>query len=595
MIVGAIAPNDRTAARILDRLASSLPTAVSEQSIENGIAIASWTGPGVAIPPRFVGDYACVGDSQGPPVDDEAELAGDFALVARHGGMLRLVRGRFCGRPLYWLRYRDAVVACSRLLPLATLLRGELRLNLDHLFALFDLRLWAYRPPPFEGVACVQGNTVVDVNRSGRVGVRFGTLRVEPELKLPPRELAQRLQAEFRAAVGRQCAGARRIAVFSGGGVDSSNLLSAAVLNERERGAASVIPIAFDYGGIGDDRPHLRALCRHLNVEPLRVASEEGAPYAHLERVIDASAHAVGPASSLFAAMTRARSAGAELTLMGEGAEAVFDSDPAIFAHYLLHSPLRALACAARFRGVNATRWGSVRRLVVGPIARTLVPERVLDARRRLVRWRREKAGGGGAAWAGPRLTAFFRDAPERPVPKAMYSQRERIAQLASAPIPMAVGEHLARWEVATGLAIRRPYLDDRFVQFVGRIPSGALFAGGRERGLLRESMAGAVPDSVRYRTDKARPFQAFEDLFRAMGGSQAVEELVTMRELASLEFVNPDRYRAAFERFAADPSADPSAWSTLWGPLTAEAYLRWFNDFNTAAATSRPAAASVL
>jgi hypothetical protein len=146
----------------------------------------------------------------------------------------------------------------------------------------------------------------------------------------------------------------------------------------------------------------------------------------------------------------------------------------------------------------------------------------------------------------------------------------------------MASGEHLARWEVATGLPIRRAYLDDQYVLFVARIPSGAIFAGARERGLLRESMQGVVPDSVRYRTDKARPFHGFAESFAAAGGIDAVRDLISMEELNRLGIVDRRLYRTCFERFAADPLAHPAGWHSLWGAITAEAYVRWFQRFNT-------------
>ena len=184
--------------------------------------------------------------------------------------------------------------------------------------------------------------------------------------------------------------------------------------------------------------------------------------------------------------------------------------------------------------------------------------------------------------WAGPRYASFLSAQRDYSDPRPVYSQRERIVDLASSDLLMGVRDVYTRWEMASGLAITFPYLDDDYVRFVGRIPSGAIFAGARERGLLRESMEGLVPDSVRYRMDKARGGDAFPELFRAMGGHEAMGDLGAMRELESLGILDATKFRLAFRRFAADPYADPVCWHALWGALTAEAYVHWFNDLRT-------------
>jgi asparagine synthase (glutamine-hydrolysing) len=142
--------------------------------------------------------------------------------------------------------------------------------------------------------------------------------------------------------------------------------------------------------------------------------------------------------------------------------------------------------------------------------------------------------------------------------------------------------EVTSRWEMLTGLSIAYPYLDDDYARFVGRIPSEALFAGARERGLLRESMEGLVPDSVRYRMDKSLGHEVLAQVFDAVGGGHAVSELLTMRELATLGIVDPSRFRAAFEAFAQDPGKHLSSQMALWSAITAEGYVRWFNNFRS-------------
>jgi len=459
------------------------------------------------------------------------------------------------------------------------LLRGSLDLNLDHICASFDGDVWAHlHPLPFEGVRSVPPNTTVEIDESGREHERHPPVRLGPQLRLSEGDLADRLREELRAAVDRQCGGARKVAVLASGGVDSSALLACAVLNHRERGSPSAIPLAIDHGGEGDDRPHLRAMCTHIDIHPMRVAVAEGARYAGRERIVDGTIHSWIPAATTLAAVRRASDAGAEVVLSGEGSELALDSDPDVFGEFLSERPLAAAACLMCFRGACETRGNSIRRLALRPLARKLVPSLLLDVRER---WR--FAPTIQPAWAGPRLRAWLRRPPQARR-KPFRGQRERIEGMAGSTLVMTVVDFARRWEMATGVRFALPYFDDDFLQFVGRIPSAAIFAGARERGLLRESMAGIVPDSVRYRTDKARPYEAFAELFEAMGGYDSVRDLVTMRELAALALVEPVPFRHEFERFAENPAvADPSAWGALWGAIAGEAYVRWFREFNTA------------
>ncbi len=497
------------------------------------------------------------------------ELRGDFALVARSSGNLRLARGRFAGRPLYWMRIGATTVACSRMLPLAVLAGQDVRLNLDHVLSLFDLQFGPLCPPlPFIGVERVYANTLIDIDAAGHVRAQTGPLDFAPELTLSARDMASALRREFEAAVARECGGAQRVAVMSGGGVDSSNLLGVAIYNSRRHGTADVIPVALDFGGQGDDRPHLKAVCAHLGIEPLRVSPAEGAACAANGRVVDGTAHTTAAQAGGLAMFNRARLAGADRILVGDGSEWILDAAPPVFGDFLLSKPLRALHCASRFQAIYQTRGQSWRRMVFGPLLRSTLPTFVLRKRAARVHDGKLTRSANTFGFAGERLRPLLTTLREQSDLRPIQSQRTRVTELASSTLLTWVREMYSRWEIVVGLPIALPYLDDDFVQFVARIPSPALFAGARERGLLRESMEGLIPDSVRYRMDKARPDHSFAELFNAMGGQGAVGDLISVRELERLGIVNSKNFALAFDRHAADPFTDPMCWRALRLPL---------------------------
>ncbi|HEV3192851.1 MAG TPA: hypothetical protein VGY54_20235, partial [Polyangiaceae bacterium] len=99
MILGVVASTDRVAASIVER--AGAPAEVSF-SVASGVAIACWGCEPAPLPCAFAGDHAWVGLAHDGP--GARELRGDFAMIARSRNILRMTRGRFGGRPLFWTR-----------------------------------------------------------------------------------------------------------------------------------------------------------------------------------------------------------------------------------------------------------------------------------------------------------------------------------------------------------------------------------------------------------------------------------------------------------------------------------------------------------
>src|SRR3974390_1685279 len=104
MIVGVVAADDGHAERIIDQVARAVPTDVLSCSVRHGVAIARWVGPAAVGSAVLEDEHAYVGTVLGDLPGAGTALRGDFALIARTPRGLRLARGRFAGRPLFWLR-----------------------------------------------------------------------------------------------------------------------------------------------------------------------------------------------------------------------------------------------------------------------------------------------------------------------------------------------------------------------------------------------------------------------------------------------------------------------------------------------------------
>jgi hypothetical protein len=327
-------------------------------------------------------------------------------------------------------------------------------------------------------------------------------------------------------------------------------------------------------GGKGDDRPHFRALCEHLGVSPIHVTVAESSAHYGKGAIADGSVQSIAPCAVALAAFDRIRELGAEAILTGAGSEILLDASPDVFRDFFLRSPARASRALLRYRGFDKSRFEAAERLLVRPLLRSAVPTTLLQ-------WRRQLRGHRAfPAWAGPVLRSRLGGLRETGHIRPHRGQRERVLGLPRSPYLATPLESLRRLETVTGLPILVPFLDDAVATFLARVPSSAIFAGGRERGLLRESMAGMTPDSLRYRTDKGSPLAAFRDELARLGGYEGLRDLVEAREMEAAGLVEPEIFRRDFEKFAANPDADPMGWGRLWPVLTGEAYLRWFRDF---------------
>lgn len=73
------------------------------------------------------------------------------------------------------------------------------------------------------------------------------------------------------------------------------------------------------------------------------------------------------------------------------------------------------------------------------------------------------------------------------------------------------------RLSMAEGIEVRVPFADQELVQYMWNVPNEMKRTGGREKGLLRESLAGMLPDAVLKREKSAFPTFAHPGYIQGM------------------------------------------------------------------------------
>jgi hypothetical protein len=201
----------------------------------------------------------------------------------------------------------------------------------------------------------------------------------------------------------------------------------------------------------------------------------------------------------------------------------------------------------------------------------------MLPARLHAWRDRRSVPSVAAPAWAGPVARSFLEQQRRLAVARRRRPPRtaaQRFEAIRDAPHRVVLAWGRQQEEHVAGVEVWSPYQDLRLAAAVASLRPDYLLADDRWRGLLRASIRGLVPESIRERIDKARFEPALRRFVDAAGGLASLRPLASGRALASLGLVEPAQLEAAFERFAAAPD-DGASWVSLWAPLAVEAFLR--------------------
>lgn len=377
---------------------------------------------------------------------------------------------------------------------------------------------------------------------------------------------ARLVRRALERAVDRATEGAARIAVLTGGGVDSSALLALADARARRAGGTA-FAVALDFGGLGDDRPYLKIMEQHLGCEVVRVDPAEGAAHLDLLRGVDASPFVWAVGTAEVAMLRAARAHGADVVLSGVGADELFDGLPQSLAWRARRGQVRSAVRAARaLAGFDAPR-SPVFSWIARPLLARLQP--------RALRALRVPRHGAlfTPSWAGARLRAQAQRLGEERLARALAEDpRTPLERFVEAPHR----EHLF-WlrhqeQRASGVERRDPFHSRVLARLVLALPQDVLLAGDVRRGLFRRAVADLVPERVRERLDKASFAGAFARFFaRARSSLRPFFEATETSRLGLVDAASFAREGVA----ALDAPDDLGIYAYAWTALATEAFLR--------------------
>jgi asparagine synthase (glutamine-hydrolysing) len=423
----------------------------------------------------------------------------------------------------------------------------------------------------YAGVHRLNPGSVLLLDRRGAREEPYWAPRFVEPLALGEAELAGRVRAEIERAVRRRIDPDGETGVLMSGGLDSASVaaVAAAGSSARVSAHAGVFP---DHPSV-DESDLIGQLRGALSLAGITAEVRSGGLLASaLESQATWQVPLLGWGDFWVLPLLRAAaSAGVTQTIGGDGGDELFGPRVYVLADRLRRGhPRQALELALELPGAGD-------RPSRRQVARVLANWAVMGA---------VPHGLHNALWR-----SFAR--PPAPV----WMRRETVRALVESDDPLAwkrldgprwwahtahgltrgveetgIFEHQRRRATLAGLEARHPLFDLDLVDLALRQPPETTLDRHRNRPLLRASMAGLLPNSVRLRPVKAWFDSLIVDCLEGADGA-AVRQLLTDPRAELRAYLEPDGVRRAL---FFDGPRDPFQWMhQVWRLVTAECWLR--------------------
>jgi len=342
------------------------------------------------------------------------------------------------------------------------------------------------------------------------------------------------------------------VGVCLSGGLDSTAILCAMA---RQRSAAAVEDRlqAFCYMSPAfDETRYIEDTLAQTGAQLNRIELRGALEWDRLEKIFwfyDQPVHSTTPLVG-YELMGLAASRGVTVVLNGQGADETLAGYGSYFRD-AWHTQLqrgrwlrawREIAAYGREHGRSARGLFSaaVQRAFRGQLRRSGAYRRLGIARGR--------AAARRSPWFDPSLA---RDLPETVPPYASLTLRRMLkASVEQDPLPLYLRVE-DRNSMAHSLEARLPFMDHRLVALSFRLRDAWKIRGPWNKYILRESMRGRIPESVRTRVDKMGFPTAHRDWF-AGPWYEPMQDLLASREVAERGLYDVDALRKGLERHRA-------------------------------------------
>ncbi len=381
-------------------------------------------------------------------------------------------------------------------------------------------------------------------------------------------EVAEQLRGSAFAAVTRAADASRRLGVRLSGGLDSACVAAAVAGDPGRLTPALALAATFPTHPETDERALIEATAKHVGMPLERVpAGAERLLGVAIEHLLRWRLPPGSPNLVVWEQLARvARAHGIDLLLDGEGGDELFG-----LTHFLIAERVRRgrLAAAWRLAGELPGMGDRPGRRVRLRALRDLGVEPSLPAA-----LRRRRAGGDVELVEGAdarALAAIDDRAGWRALAGPLWWRAHADGLVNDADALDAHG-HLRRQALDGGVEYAHPFLHDpQLVEAALAIPPRLQFDPRRDRPLLRDALAGLVPEQVRTRTAKSYFTSLSTSALWGPDGA-ALARRLARADAPIRAYVRADALERLLERRSAPPT--PAAAALLWRVATTDAWL---------------------
>lgn len=437
-----------------------------------------------------------------------ARVNGDFALawLETDSGVLWLARDPFGMRPLYYARTLDHWAAASQ--PRGLLALAGVSTSPDHGFlaryGAMHYRVIDNEPErsPYADIAQVPAAVAVRLDPAGQITRhRYWTLTDQADFTDAEAELAEAYRELLLDAVARRLARFPHRAFTLSGGMDSSSVLACAVARQGPQIAYSTLYEDHTY----DERDEIADMLNGPVADWRTVLLPNTLDLiAEVDQLIALHDEPVATATWLSHRRLCAQAATGEFTALfgGLGGDELNAGE---YEYFPLHFAdlqqagqtaqlTREIAAWVRYHDHPIFR-------KTPAIAQTLIA-RLTDAQRPGVCLPDQQRLGRYRHLLTPAFAAYRDYTPAMDAPFASCLKNRTLQDLRRETLPCCIRAE-DRHGAAYGLPPVLPFLDQRLVEFMYRVPGSMKIREGVTKRLLRAAMTGLLPEATRTRIKK--------------------------------------------------------------------------------------------